>query len=180
MYSNVCSSCYVMKRQARLSLWFSRPASRLRTEEKEVQEQSAEFFTVGKSARCIRRSSKNALNPTLMNINHKNFLSYTIHNSFAAPVAACLVALYCLFHYNTTATQTSFCSVESAPSGYPLEWGGLPHTRFMSKPTLRCWHQSDIILVGEAWPMCCCCCPLWQGGTKTGTYRQPVEMCLLR
>ena len=32
VYSNVCSSCYVMKRQASLSMWISRPASRSRTQ----------------------------------------------------------------------------------------------------------------------------------------------------
>ena len=44
MYSHVCSSCYLMKRQASLSLWITIPASRRRTEEEEVLEQSAGIF----------------------------------------------------------------------------------------------------------------------------------------
>ena len=73
MYSNVCSSCYVMKRQASLSLWISRPASRRRTEEEEVLEQSAAFFYRWKRARRMSRSRQNALKPTLMNINEQKF-----------------------------------------------------------------------------------------------------------
>ena len=78
----MCSSCYLMNRQASLSLWISRPASRRRTEEEEVLNSLLHFSTVGKHAQRISHSRQNALNPTLMNINEQNFFATPIDNFF--------------------------------------------------------------------------------------------------
>ena len=83
-YSNVCSSCYVMKQQASLSLLISRPASRRWTEKEEVLEQSALFSTVEKRAWRMSRSLQNVLNPIILM--SKNFLAHAVRSQSASPI----------------------------------------------------------------------------------------------
>ena len=52
--------------------------------------------------------------------------------------AACLVALCCLFHHDTTATQVSFLLSRNGTIWIPTGVRSPRHTPFLSKPTLHC------------------------------------------
>ena len=107
MYSNVCSSCYVMKRQASLSLWISRPASRRRTEEEEVLDQSVVSLYRWKTGATYEPLGPICFKPRSNQYQRTKFACLASRSQSAPPIAtpsAALGHLPCSRHFSKVIT----------------------------------------------------------------------------